>query len=115
MKFFCLTGFLLRETKLKWGRIMRLTLFLIVGFLISASASSYSQSTRLDINLKNGTIAGLIKHVEGNSEFVFLYKSEDLDMNKKLTIELDDATIHQVLETALSEQNLEWDVYDRQI
>jgi TonB-dependent starch-binding outer membrane protein SusC len=94
---------------------MRLTLFLMVGFLISASARSYSQNTRLDVNLRNGTIADLMKVVEDNSEFVFLYKTEDLNLQKKLNVELEDASIHQVLNAALSEQNLEWDVYDRQI
>jgi TonB-linked SusC/RagA family outer membrane protein len=115
MKIYCLTGFLTEKTTLKWGRIMRLTLFLMVGFLLTASANSYSQSTRLDIKLRNGTIAELIKHVEDNSEFVFLYKDEDLDLRKKISVSLEEATIGEVLDVALSEQNMEWDVYDRQI
>jgi TonB-dependent starch-binding outer membrane protein SusC len=114
MKIIRLTGFPYAETK-KWRRIMRLTLFLLVGLLFSASASSYSQNTRLDIKLKNGNVSDLMKYVEDNSEFVFLYKNEDVDMKKKLDFELEDATIQQVLETAFREQNLEWDVYDRQI
>jgi TonB-dependent starch-binding outer membrane protein SusC len=114
MKIICLTGFPSGKAK-KWGRIMRLTLFLMVGLLFTASASSYSQNTRLDIKLKNGTVTDLMKYVEDNSEFVFLYKNEDVDMKKKLDVELEDATIQQVLETAFREQNLEWDVYDRQI
>ncbi len=114
MKIICLTGFPSGKTK-KWRRIMRLTLFLIVGLLFSASASSYSQNTRLDIKLKNGTVTDLMKYVEDNSEFVFLYKNEDVDMKKKLDVELEDATIQEVLETAFRKQNLEWDVYDRQI
>ncbi|MFW6371852.1 MAG: carboxypeptidase-like regulatory domain-containing protein, partial [Bacteroidota bacterium] len=115
MKIYCLTGFLSEKTKKKWGRIMRLTLFLMVGFLLSASANSYSQNTRLDIKLKNGTVAELIQYVENNSEFVFLYKTEDLDLKKKVSVSLEEATIDEVLLAALNEQDLEWDVYDRQI
>ncbi len=115
MKIFCLTGFPTGKTKRKWGRIMRLTLFLMVGFLITASASSYSQNTRLNIKLKSETTAELMKYVEENSEFVFLYKTEDLDMRKEITIDVKDATIYQVLDAAFKDQNLEWDVYDRQI
>src|SRR5690554_910461 len=115
MKIFCITGFLSMKTNLKWGRIMRLILFLIVGFLFTANANSYSQSTRLDIKLKNSSVSELIKNVEDNSEFVFLYKTEDLDMRRKVTLDLEDATIQEVLDVAFSSQNIGWDVYDRQI
>jgi TonB-linked SusC/RagA family outer membrane protein len=115
MKIFCLTGFLQKETKKKWGRIMRLTFLLMVGFILSTSANSYSQNTRMDIKLKNGTIIDLIAYVEDNSEFVFLYKNEDLDLEKKLSVELEDATIYKVLDVAFKGQNVAWDVYDRQI
>ena len=115
MKIICLTGFPDRETKKKWERIMRLTLFLMVGFLLTASASSYSQNTRLNIKLKDGTVTELMKYVENNSEFVFLYKNEDLDLEKKVTVELENATIQQVLDAGFAGQNVGYDVYDRQI
>jgi len=115
MKIICLTGFPDRETKKKWGRIMRITLFLMVGFLLTASANSYSQNTRLNIKLKNGTVTELMKYVEDNSKFVFLYKNEDLDLEKKVTVELENATIQQVLDAGFAGQNVGYDVYDRQI
>jgi TonB-linked SusC/RagA family outer membrane protein len=115
MKIICLTGFPNRETKKKWGRIMRLTLFLMVGFLLTASANSYSQNTRMTIKLKNGTVTELMKYVEDNSEFVFLYKNEDLDLKKKVTVELENATIQQVLDAGFKGQNVGWEVFDRQI
>jgi TonB-dependent starch-binding outer membrane protein SusC len=115
MKIICLTGFPDRETTKKWGRIMRITLFLMVGFLLTASANSYSQSTRLNIKLKDGTVTELMKFVEDNSEFVFLYKNEDLDLKKKVDVELENATIQQVLDAGFKGQNVGWDVYDRQI
>ncbi|HZH71783.1 MAG TPA: STN domain-containing protein, partial [Mariniphaga sp.] len=94
---------------------MRLILFLIVGFLFTANAKSYSQSTRLDIKLDNSSISELMKSVEDNSEFVFLYKTDDLDMSRKVTLNLEDATIQEVLDAAFGNQNIGWDVYDRQI
>ncbi|HLV30547.1 MAG TPA: carboxypeptidase-like regulatory domain-containing protein, partial [Chitinispirillaceae bacterium] len=94
---------------------MRLILSLIVGFLFTANANSYSQSSRLNVKLKNSSVSELIKCVEDNSEFVFLYKTEDLDMRRKVTLDLEDASIQQVLDAAFGDQNIGWDVYDRQI
>ncbi len=116
MKIFSLTGFPLRETKKKWRRIMRLTLFLMVGFLVTASAaSSYSQTTRLSVSIKDGTVLELMKFVEKNSEYVFLYRDEVLNLDKKITVEMENATIQQVLDAGFQGQNVGYDVYDRQI
>ncbi|MCA1761268.1 MAG: carboxypeptidase-like regulatory domain-containing protein, partial [Bacteroidales bacterium] len=87
----------------------------MVGFLLTASANSYSQNTRMTINLKNGTVTELMKFVEDNSEFVFLYKNDDLDLKKKVTVELENATIQQVLDAGFAGQHVGYDVYDRQI
>jgi TonB-linked SusC/RagA family outer membrane protein len=87
----------------------------MVGFLLTASANSYSQNTRLNIKLTDGTVTELMKYVEDNSEFVFLYKNEDLDLKKKVTVELENATIQQVLDAGFAGQNVGYDVYDRQI
>ncbi len=93
---------------------MRLTLFLLIGFF-TASGNGYSQSTRMNVKLKNGTITELIKYVEENSDFVFLYKGEDLDVDKKVSIDLKDASIQQILDAGLKSQNVGWEVFDRQI
>ncbi|NLO70387.1 MAG: SusC/RagA family TonB-linked outer membrane protein, partial [Porphyromonadaceae bacterium] len=116
MKIFDLTGFPLWEAKKKWRRIMRLTLFLMVGFLVTASAAnSYSQTTRLSINIKDGTVIELMKFVEKNSEYVFLYKDEDLNLEKKITVEMENATVQQILDAGFAGQDVGYDVYDRQI
>ncbi|WP_175550050.1 TonB-dependent receptor [Mariniphaga anaerophila] len=87
----------------------------MIGFLFTASANSYSQNTRLSVKLNDGTVAELMKYVEKHSDFVFLYKNEDLDMDKRITIDMKDATIQQVLDAGFKNQNVGWDVYDRQI
>ena len=95
---------------------MRLTLFLMVGFLVTASAaSSYSQTTRLSVSIKDGTVFELMKFVEKNSEYVFLYRDEVLNLEKKITVEMENATIQQILDAGLAGQDVGYDVYDRQI
>lgn len=115
MKKNWLTGFPEWETLKKLRRIMRITLFLVLGLILSVSANSYSQTKRLDINLSNSTIRDVIAYVEDHSEFVFLYKNEDMNMSKKVNIKLTDATINQILELMLKDEMVTFDVYERQI
>lgn len=115
MKKNWLIDFLDRGSLKKLWRIMRITMVLIVGFIMTVNAESYSQTTRLDIRFENRTIRDVIEFIEENSEFVFLYKSEDFNLNKKVAINLKNATIDQILKKTFKGENVTYDVYERQI
>ena len=105
-----------RESQKKLWKIMKLTIVLLIGFMMTVSAvNTYSQKTRLDINLSNTAIKGLFEYIEQNSEFVFLYRSEDFNIAKKVNVDLKDATINQILDEALSGEKVVYDIYERQI
>src|SRR5665647_2452766 len=110
-----LTGFPDRESQKKLWRIMKLTILLLTGFMMTVSANSYSQKTKLNVNLNNTTIKDLFGYIEQNSEFVFLYRSEDFNTAKKVSIEVKGATINQILDQTLEGENVVYDVYERQI
>ena len=110
-----LAGFPGRESQKKLWKIMKLTIGLIISFMMTVSANSYSQKTKLDVNLSNTTILGLFKYIEQNSEFVFLYRSEDFNTSKKVDVEFKEATINQILDEVLKGENVTYDVYERQI
>lgn len=96
-------------------RIMRLTILLVLGCILTVSANSYAQKTRLDINMSNTSIRDLIGYIEEKSEFVFLYRNEDFNVNKKVAVNLRNASINQILDEALRGENVVYDVYERQV
>ena len=67
MEKFLFTGFPERGNLKKLWRIMRLSFVLIIGFVITVSAESYSQTKKMDIKLSNSSIAEVMKFVEKNS------------------------------------------------
>lgn len=115
MKKKWLMGFSDREGQKKLLKVMKLTIVLLIGFMMTVSGNSYSQKTKLDINLTNTTIKGLFGYIEQNSEFVFLYRSEDFNTTKKVSIDAKDATINEILDQALKDEKVVYDVYERQI
>ena len=104
-----------RGSQKKLWKIMKLTIGMLIGFIMTVSANTYSQNTRLDINLQNTTIKGLFGYIEQNSEFVFLYRSEDFNTSKKVSIDVKGGTINEILDQALKEEKVVYDVYERQI
>jgi len=115
MKKKWLTGHPYGDSRKKLMRIMRLTILLLFGCMFTVSANSYAQRTKLDINMTNITIRDLVSYVEENSDFVFLYRNEDFNLDKRVDILLKNATINQILDEALKGENVKYDVYERQI
>jgi iron complex outermembrane receptor protein len=78
-------------------------------------ASSYSQSTRLSLKLTGSTIKEVLNAVEEKSEFIFLYKNGEMNDQLKVNIDIQNATINEILDKILIGQNLSYDVYNRQV
>lgn len=94
---------------------MRFSSIVCLILLIIAANKAYGQKPVMDINIQDGTLIDLIPMIEEKSKYVFLYKRADLESANKVTVNVSQATIHEILEIALNKEKLEWDVYDRQI
>ncbi|HEY3372372.1 MAG TPA: SusC/RagA family TonB-linked outer membrane protein [Prolixibacteraceae bacterium] len=94
---------------------MKLTIFLIFSGLMTVSASIYSQSTKLSLELNHVSILDLFKQIESQSEFVFIYKNEVIDLSKKVDIKADALTVDQVLDDAFKDLGLKYEIIKKQI
>ncbi len=115
MKKKSLTSFPLEESVKALWRIMKLTVLISLCFVVTAVASSYSQTARLNLKLTNVSVKDVLSKVEAESDFVFLYNIKELDENRKVSLDFENATINEILDAVLKDQNLKYDIYDRQI
>jgi hypothetical protein len=82
-------------------------LFFILG-TFQVSASIYSQKNKLSIKVKSVSLSELLWQLQENSEMVFVYKTSDLELSDKVTINKTDASITEILDEALAESPLEY-------
>lgn len=94
---------------------MKLSILFSFCFATMVVASSYSQSTRLSLKLTGSTIKEVLNAVEEKSEFIFLYKNGEMNDQLKVNIDIQNATINEILDKILIGQNLSYDVYNRQV
>ena len=99
----------------KCFKIMRLTILFVFGLVFYASGSTYSQNTKLSLDIQNSTLLELIQKIESRSKFVFLYQANDLNLDKRVNATFKDATIDEILTVALQGQGVNYEVHDRQI
>jgi TonB-linked SusC/RagA family outer membrane protein len=97
-------------------RIMKLTsLLLFVAVFNLIAGESYSQNTRLNLDMKDASIQNVLKVIEDQSEFYFLYSSKIVDVSQKVGIKAESETITEVLNKLLRGTDIMYTVDDRQI
>jgi len=95
-------------------RMKILTVFMLIT-IATVSAKSYSQQTKLSINLSDVTIAQVFREIEQSSEFILLYNEKTLDLGRKVTVSSSEASIDNILQQLFADTNNSYKIYDRQI
>lgn len=97
-------------------RIMKLmSFFLTLGIIVCSASNSYSQSTILSLNLKQKTIEDVFRAIEKKSEYIFLYNDETLDVNRKITVNIENQTIDKILDEMFRGTDNIYQISDRQV
>lgn len=98
-------------------KIMKITVILCFTCVFSLFANkSYSQQTKLSLNLKNATLSQLFSTIEKESEFVFIISDEaGGELSKRVDVDVDNENVSAVLNTALNNTQLSYLVTGRQI
>ncbi len=100
----------------KFDLKMKLTIFLAIVSLFQLKANStYSQSTKISLDMDNVTLNNVIREIESLSEFKFLYNLNDVDLNKVVSVKTKKKRIKTILSTLFSNTNIEFEVYNKQI
>jgi len=95
--------------------VMKLTILVFFMGLMGVSASTYSQKTKLSLDLENVSIGEVLKTIESQSEFVFLYENEALQIDKKVSINVNDLNVDKILSEVFKGTGINFEIIDKQI
>ena len=96
-------------------RVVKLTFFLsMLTFFQLLATETYSQMTKLTLKLEDVKISDVMKDIENQSEFYFLYSSNLINVDRKVSITADKETINNIL-NEIFDKNVKFAVNDRQI
>ncbi len=101
---------------LKFDLKMKLTLLLVVFSLFQLSAnSSYSQSTKISMDMNKVTVNDVIRKIESLSEFKFLYNRGEINLNRVVSIKAKKKTIAIILSNLFENTNTNFEIFKKQI
>ena len=78
-------------------------------------ASIYSQSAKITLNEKNVSIGELFAKIENQTEFDIFYNNDDIDVNEKVSIDVENSRVETILDEILESKNIDYQVVDRHI
>lgn len=94
---------------------MKLTTLLLILSLVRIQASTYSQNTKLTLNVNNTSVEQLFNKIESVSEYRFLFESNQIDLNRKVTLNVEKEKIVEILEKVFKNTGISYTINDRQI
>jgi TonB-linked SusC/RagA family outer membrane protein len=103
---------LLTKSLTKISLIMRLSVLISLVATLQISAITYSQATRLNMNVKNVDIRAAFREIERNSGLSFLYYDQALDLRKSITISASNSTVDDLLTEMLKDTQLTFKILD---
>src|SRR5690349_15684418 len=94
-------------------RAMKLTAFIVLIGCLTASAEGVSQ--KITLKEKNAPLTKVFKEIEKQTSYQFLYFDNDLQQEKKVSIDVNDANLPEVLQWCFRDQPLSYEIVDKTV
>ncbi|KZS42849.1 hypothetical protein AWE51_15895 [Aquimarina aggregata] len=102
--------------KFKLDLKMKLSLlFILISIIALQANTSYSQKAKMTLNLDDTSVSRVIDEIEANSEFKFIFKTNAVDLNRKVSINVKNANIKNVLSILFDNTNTLYEIDNRKI
>ncbi len=85
-------------------RITCLLLFVFASGVFANTASS--QVAKVSFNLKNATVEKVIDTIEKQTDYLFVYNKNDIDITREVSIEIENQSVAEVLSEVFDKTNI---------
>jgi len=100
----------------KFLKIMKITIFIIAfASMQSFALDNYAQTKRMDVKIDESSIVAALEKIETQSEFFFFYNNKVVKLDKKVSVDLKDKTVNEILDALFKDTDIEYTINNRQI
>ena len=89
-------------------------LILIISLLSIFPTSTYSQTTKLTLNMKNTSLQSVLKAIESKSDYKFFY-NEKVDVKRLVSIDVKQKSIPEILDILFVNTTIKYKILGQQI
>lgn len=77
--------------------------------------SAYAEQSLLTVRMNNRTVKDVFSYIEKNSEFIFVYHGSDINLNRKVSVDVSNQPVESILNNMFGGTDIEYIINDRQI
>lgn len=89
---------------------MRLTALALIVFSLNISATVYSQTTKLSLDVSNQSIKEVLFLIENQSEYRFIYESGKINLDKKVSVREKEQTVEVILNRLFAQEGIKYEI-----
>ena len=108
-------AFLWGKYVLKFLKVMRLGIYLLLLTTFVVNANVFSQQTRVTLDIKQRSVSEIISELRQVFDYRFLFKGEDLEKCGKKDLKVKNAGVEEVMNQLLQGTGLTWRLEDNVI
>lgn len=90
-----------------------IAVFCLFAGLLSSMAESRAQATKLNLKIQNGTVKDVVEEIERETDYSFMYDNNIFDVNRKISVNLENSTISEILDHVVEGENLNYELVNR--
>ncbi len=100
----------------KFLKLMKFTIFIIaLATMQTFALDNYAQTKKMDVKIEQSSIVSALEKIEAQSEFFFFYNNKVVRLDKKVSVDLKDKTINEILDEVFRDTEIEYTINNRQI
>ena len=102
--------------KLKYYLIcMKIFLFLTLCCVMQSTAGVYSQNNLINLKLRNATIVQAMTEISEQSDHLFIFSNDEVNLEGKINLEVKNATLDEALNKVLINTSLDYKIVENYI
>ncbi|RGN31814.1 SusC/RagA family TonB-linked outer membrane protein [Bacteroides oleiciplenus] len=90
-------------------------LFLVIAFFFASTEVAHSQVKNLSLHLKNVTLEEALGQIRQKGEYSLWYRNEEVNLKKKVSLDIQNGNITQILDSLFEGENLRYIIEDNHI
>ncbi|MCF6333173.1 MAG: TonB-dependent receptor [Draconibacterium sp.] len=91
---------------------MKLTIVILILSLLQVSTKVYSQVTKFNLKAEDKQIVEVLKEIEESSKFRFFYIREQVNVERRVSIKTNKATIEDILDELFKGQGIKYQIME---
>ncbi len=95
--------------------VMKLTAFLIIVLTMQVTATVYSQSKKLSLNMQGNSIKEVLQQIEAQSEYRFIYENEKVNLDTKVSIRVKDEVVENILKKLFEQDGISYSITENNL